>query len=327
MAVELRDLNSLRVEMDLARHPPTPPTTQAPAPGPEMVEEIAEETGGGGLAGPSVMETTYPGINEGSVLLAPPGFTVCESFFDSGEFTCFNPEVVFGTEVQFLPNGSFSMGDAVWCNVTIENGKIKAAGLATEADAEATVSVHVADIRSDGVKQYHVGAIIVSEGGGGGGVTPDDVSTEFVPHDPAPDADNSDEGKLQVKGFVDAPVGTVPIVANVDGKKVLRWGLTGNFGLYATKSGAGWTYTVNGGYYIKARTATWVSGDLTVSSSGIVYLKVPMGTGSGESAVLEHSASSLPSSSSTYTYIPLYYLNTSGSVSDYRCQPHIQVWE
>lgn len=169
MAVEPRDLNSLRVEMDLARRPPTPPTTPAPAPGPEMVEEIAAETGGGGFAGPPAMETSYPGVNEGSVLLAPPGFTVCESFFDSGVFTCFNPEVVFGTEVMLLPNGSFSMGDAVWCNVTIENGKIKAAGLATEADAEATVSVHVADIRPDGVKQYHVGAVIVSEGGGESG--------------------------------------------------------------------------------------------------------------------------------------------------------------
>ena len=167
MAVELRDLNSLRVEMDLARRPPTPPTTQAPAPGPEMVEEIVEDTGGGGLSGPSVMETSYPGINEGSVLLAPPGFTICESFFDSGVFTCFNPEVVFGTEVMLLPNGSFAMGDDVWCNVTIEAGKIKAAELATATDAEATVSVHVAGIRPDGVKQYHVGAVIVSSNSSG----------------------------------------------------------------------------------------------------------------------------------------------------------------
>ena len=131
-------------------------------------------------------------------------------------------------------------------------------------------------------------------------------------------------GNASIYGFADAPAGTTPIVANVDGQKVLRWGLTGNFGLYATKSGAGWTYTVYAGYYIRARTATWVSSDLTVSSSGWVYLKVPMGSGS---AVLEHSASSVPSSSSTYTYIPLYYLNTSVGVTDYRCHPHIQAWE
>lgn len=132
-------------------------------------------------------------------------------------------------------------------------------------------------------------------------------------------------GNASIYGFADAPAGTTPIVANVDGHKVLRWGLTGNFGLTATKSGAGWTYTVSAGYYTKARSAIWVSSDLTVSSSGWVYLKVPIGTGS--SAVLEYNASSVPSSSSTYTYIPLYYCNTSVGVTDYRCQPHIQVWE
>lgn len=132
-------------------------------------------------------------------------------------------------------------------------------------------------------------------------------------------------GNASIYGFADAPEGTSPIVANVNGQKVLRWGLTGNFGITATKNGAGWTYTVSAGYYTNARSATWVSSDLTVSSSGWVYLKVPMGTGS--SAVLEFNASSVPSSSSTYTYIPLYYCNTSVGVTDYRCQPHIQAWE
>lgn len=132
-------------------------------------------------------------------------------------------------------------------------------------------------------------------------------------------------GNASIYGFADAPAGTSPIVANVNGKKVLRWGLTGNFGITATKNGAGWTYTVSAGYYTKARSATWVSSDLTVSSTGWVYLKVPMGTGS--SAVLEFNASSVPSSSSTYTYIPLYYCNTSVGVTDYRCRPHIQAWE
>ena len=87
-------------------------------------------------------------------------------------------------------------------------------------------------------------------------------------------------GNASIYGFADAPAGTTPIVANVDGHKVLRWGLTGNFGLTATKSGAGWTYTVSAGYYTKARSAIWVSSDLTVSSSGWVYLKLPIGTGS-----------------------------------------------
>ena len=170
MAMESGDLNSLQVELDLARQPPAPLVAQPPGFGPELSEAVAEETGGGGgVAGPSVVETSYPGVHEGSVLLAPPGFTVCESFFDSGVFVCFNPEVVFGTEVRMLPDGSFSMGDDVWCNVTVEDGRIDKAELATAADDGATVSVHVADIRPDGVKQYHVGAVVVSvvsEGGG-----------------------------------------------------------------------------------------------------------------------------------------------------------------
>lgn len=199
MAMESGDLNSLRVEMDLARQPPAPPAVQAPGPGPEMVEEIAAGTGGGGLAGPPVAVTSYPGIADGSVLLAPPGFTVCESFFDSGAFICFNPEVVFGTETRLLPDGSFLMGDDVWCNVTIENGRIKSAVLENFSDAEATVSVHIADIRADGVKQYHVGAIVVSEGGAG--VTPDDVSTEFIPEPEEGEEPTGDEGKLQIKGW------------------------------------------------------------------------------------------------------------------------------
>jgi hypothetical protein len=162
MATEPIDLSSMQVEMDLAQRPPALPPMQEPPPGLEMVEEIAESAGGGGHVGPPVLETMYPGISNGSVLLAPPGFTICESFFDSGVFTCFNPEVVFGTEVLILPNGSFSMGDEVWCNVTVEDEKIKTAELVTSKDYRATVSVHVADIMPDGVKQYHVGAIIVS---------------------------------------------------------------------------------------------------------------------------------------------------------------------
>lgn len=156
---------------------------------------------------------------------------------------------------------------------------------------------------------------------GGGGAPVDDAS---ITTNTAHGAVTS--GNASIYGFADAPAGTTPIVANVDGHKELRWGLTGNFGLTATKSGAGWTYTISSGYFTRARSATFVSSDLTVSSSGWVYLKVPIGTGSG-SAVLEYNASSVPSSSSTYTYIPLYYCNTSVGVTDYRCQPHVQVWE
>jgi hypothetical protein len=131
-------------------------------------------------------------------------------------------------------------------------------------------------------------------------------------------------GIASIYGFADAPVGTVPIVANVNGQKVLCWGCTGNFGLTATKNGNGWTYTVSAGYYIRARTARYVSNSLTVSKSGGVYLKVPM---DGGDVVIEHSPSAIPSSTSTITYIPLYWLNTTGFVTDYRGAPQIQMWE
>ncbi len=129
-------------------------------------------------------------------------------------------------------------------------------------------------------------------------------------------------GIASLYGFADAPLGTVPIVANDNGTHVLRWGTIGNFGMTATKSGAGWTYTISYGYFTKARTQTGVSG-ITVSTSGYVYLKVPLGSGSA-SLVVE---SSTKSSDSSYTYILLYYCNVNSGVTDYRGAPQIQVWE
>jgi hypothetical protein len=91
-----------------------------------------------------------------------------------------------------------------------------------------------------------------------------------------------------------------------------------------TVNGIVWTYTVSDGYYIRARTAIYISNSLTVSTSGWVYLKVPM---DGSGAVIEHTTSSVPFSTSTITYIPLYWLNTTGFVTDYRGAPQIQMWE
>lgn len=132
-------------------------------------------------------------------------------------------------------------------------------------------------------------------------------------------------GNASIYGFADAPTGTVPIIAKENGKNVLKWGCPGNFGLTATKSGNSWTYAVSGGYIILARTAKFVSSSLNVSSTGNVYIKFTMG--STETAVVEHSTSSIPKSDSTYTYIPLYYLDVGGSVYDYRGAPQIQMWE
>lgn len=172
MAENTEDLNSLRVDLDMARRPPAPSVSPPPpGPGPEMAEALAEGKGGGvgGKAAPDLAAPSYAGVQDGMVLLAPPGFTVCESFFDSGEFTCFHPEIVCGTEVTILNDGTFQMGDDIWCNVTVEDGSVSDASLDTTSDPYATVSVHVADIRPGGVKQYHVGAIVLGTGTGGGG--------------------------------------------------------------------------------------------------------------------------------------------------------------
>lgn len=129
-------------------------------------------------------------------------------------------------------------------------------------------------------------------------------------------------GNISLYGFADAPIGAVPIVASSSGTHYIRWGTTGNFGVLSTKSGSTWSYTVNAGYYTKARTQNYVSGT-SVSSSGYVYLRVPTSSSSA-SLVVE---ATTKSSDSSYTYILLYYLDTSGIITDYRGAPQIQVWE
>jgi len=152
----------------------------------------------------------------------------------------------------------------------------------------------------------------------GGGAPVDDVSiTTNTTHGAVT------SGVAGLFGFADAPLGTVPIAVSDGGTKKLGWGTTGNFGITATKNGANWIYTVDGGYFTRARAQTYVSG-ITVSTSGYVYLKVPLGTGSSATIVLE---SATKTSDSSYTYILLYYCNVSMGVADYRGAPHIQVWE
>lgn len=130
-------------------------------------------------------------------------------------------------------------------------------------------------------------------------------------------------GVASLYGFADAPVGTIPIVAEENGTRVLKWGTTGNFGLTATKNGSGWTYTVGSGFYTIARKQFYITGT-TVSTSGYVYLKVPLGYGSSASLVVE---SNSINSDDSNTYIVLYYCNVNKGVSDFRGAPHIQVWE
>lgn len=51
------------------------------------------------------------------------------------------------------------------------------------------------------VKQFVDSAVTLGTGGGGAAVTPDDISTEFIPDPPSGTQPDGDEGELQIKGF------------------------------------------------------------------------------------------------------------------------------
>lgn len=113
--------------------------------------------------------------------------------------------------------------DHVWLVVTVteSNGSIvsvDAEFTAEEGQAatgENVVNICIAEVsyeepENEGdpavvtIKQSVVGALHLGGAGGGGGgagVTPDDVSTEFIPDPPSGTEPSGDEGKLQIKGF------------------------------------------------------------------------------------------------------------------------------
>jgi hypothetical protein len=72
---------------------------------------------------------------------------------------------------------------------------------------ESVINLLVAQLESDDntgakrVKQFVDSTVVFGGGTGGESVSPDDVSTEFIPHDPAQGADNTHEGELQIKGW------------------------------------------------------------------------------------------------------------------------------
>lgn len=112
----------------------------------------------------------------------------------------------------------------------------------------------------------------------------------------------------------------------IDDRPVIRGGAGGGGG-----GGGNFAYnpedhTIATGYVIIARTPTVVSG-VTVSASGLVYLQVSM-SGSSYAASIVTGGASLPSPTDTYTYIPLYEIDSNLSVTaDYRGAPQIQVYE
>lgn len=120
------------------------------------------------------------------------------------------------TAATKLPTGWYTIDDddgeatEVYCNVHKPTGSgSPSANISVDADTATTgesvipvLAARMVTTESGAklVKQFVDSALILA-GGGGDQVTPDDVSTEFCPHDDAPGADNTHEGELQIKGW------------------------------------------------------------------------------------------------------------------------------
>ncbi|MBO7685759.1 MAG: hypothetical protein J6V72_05215 [Kiritimatiellae bacterium] len=125
------------------------------------------------------------------------------------------------TAASALPSGWYKISDLqtdaeeVWLVVHVpedpESTTPPSAELSgTEGQAttgESVINLLVAQMETDEtsgttgarrVKQFVDSAVVF---GGGASVTPDDVSIEFTPNDPAQGADNTHEGELQIKGW------------------------------------------------------------------------------------------------------------------------------
>lgn len=85
------------------------------------------------------------------------------------------------------------------------------------------------------------------------------------------------------------------------------------------------THTIKDGMYLRAR--RWVEvASATVSAAGYAYLQIGMGT-SGTASIVT-GASSFPTATNTYMYVPLYQFNADLKViHDYRGAPTAQMWE
>ena len=123
--------------------------------------------------------------------------------------------------------------------------------------------------------------------------------------------------------------GTGPITVDktIDDHPVIKGGGSGG----GVASGCNFAYnpsdhTIADGYVIIARTPTSVNGT-TVTGAGLVYLEVTASS-SSYTATITTGAGSLPSPTSTKTYIPLYQIDSNLAVTaDYRGAPQIQLYE
>ena len=124
------------------------------------------------------------------------------------------------TAATILPTGWYTVDDlgdeaeAVWLTIHVPEEGSTASVTAELSDVatrpgegESAVNLLVATMETKSgtgfkfVKQFIDSAVVLGSGGSGQTVTPDDTSTQFIPHDDSPGADNTHEGELEVKGW------------------------------------------------------------------------------------------------------------------------------
>lgn len=133
------------------------------------------------------------------------------------------------TAAANLPAGWYTIDDAdgqseeVYLVITVTDSTGAAEAELSETEGQATTgetvyNIKVAAMATDAttgaksVKQFVDS--VVTLGAGGDTVTPDDVSTEFVPDPPSGTTPDGDEGKLQIKGFKSGAPATVGNLAD-----------------------------------------------------------------------------------------------------------------
>lgn len=120
--------------------------------------------------------------------------------------------------------------------------------------------------------------------------------------------------------------GPITVDKTIDDRPVIKGGASSGVASGCNFAYNPATHTIADGYVIIARTPTSVNGT-TVTGAGLVYLEVTASS-SSYTATITTGAGSLPSPTSTKTYIPLYQINSDLTVAaDYRGAPQIQLYE
>ena len=184
------------------------------------------------------------------------------------------------------------------------------------------LGVNTTGATKDSVLSYNGSAVVWSKvSGGGGGAPVDDASITT----------NTAHGALysgfaSLYDFANATGGASPYVKVVNGVKTLAWGSArGSFALDVTRTQGGYSFTVGSGYFLYNRRASYMSSSSPITTTTVVYLKIPHANYSNATIVGDGSSHE---SDDDITYIPLYHVNTTnGGFTDYRGSPSIQLWE